>query len=97
LQSLKEKQLLLELTPEGRGQLVSHNLYKDRELSEMTVRVASQPTGTWSTEASPEPSERTAVSASSRGGVTLDMFNELQLEVAQLRAEVARLKSLVEE
>jgi hypothetical protein len=31
-----------------------------------------------------------------RPGVTTDMFNELQLEVAELRAEVNRLKGLIE-
>ena len=98
LQSLKGKKLVLELTPEGRGQVVSHNLYKDRELTELTARVASQPSGSWSSETSPDSSvsERSA-SATSRGGVTLDMFNELQLEVAQLRAEVARLKAMIEQ
>jgi hypothetical protein len=31
------------------------------------------------------------------GRVTLDMFNELQVEVAELRAEVARLRSALEQ
>lgn len=34
-QSLLAKKLVRELTPPGRGQLVSHNLYKDRELPEL--------------------------------------------------------------
>jgi uncharacterized protein YceH (UPF0502 family) len=93
LQSLKDKQLLLELTPEGRGQVVSHNLYKDRELTELTARMAAQPTATFTSESSDaEPARPIA-----RGGVTIDMFNELQLEVVQLRAEVARLRALVEQ
>ena len=96
LQSLKDKQLLLELTPEGRGQVVSHNLYKDRELSELTARIVAQPTASWAAESSSESPARDAPPSAPRGGVTLDMFNELQLEVAQLRAEVARLKALVE-
>lgn len=94
LNSLKQKGLLLELTPEGRGQIVSHNLYKDRELAELKTRVqgmALNLEGSSGSEARQEP-------APSRSpAVTLDMFNELQLEVAELRAEVARLRGVVQE
>lgn len=39
-QSLLAKNLVRELTPPGRGQLVSHNLYKDRELPELQAAAA---------------------------------------------------------
>jgi uncharacterized protein len=98
LQSLKQKGLVLELTPEGRGQIVSHALYKDRELAEIrseaqTAAVAAEASSSESSTGSGESSRhgRTAPV----GGVTVDMFNELQLELAELRAEVSRLRQSV--
>jgi uncharacterized protein YceH (UPF0502 family) len=41
LESLKQKQLVLDLSPPGRGQVVSHNLYKERELPELKARYAN--------------------------------------------------------
>src|SRR3954471_819406 len=38
--SLVTKGLMIELTPPGRGQIVSHNLYKERELNELKARFA---------------------------------------------------------
>src|SRR5437868_12283212 len=38
--SLVNKELMIELTPPGRGQVVSHNLYKERELAEVKARFA---------------------------------------------------------
>jgi uncharacterized protein YceH (UPF0502 family) len=91
---LKKKGLLLELTPEGRGQVVSHNLYKDRELAELRNRVALMPVDS---SAATADAEESPVAHAPRGEVTLDMFNELQLEVAELRAEVARLRDTLQQ
>jgi uncharacterized protein YceH (UPF0502 family) len=41
LKQLQAKQLIMELTPPGRGQIVTHNLYKDRELPELRARYAN--------------------------------------------------------
>jgi len=41
LKQLQSKQLILELTPPGRCQIVTHNLYKDRELPELRARYAN--------------------------------------------------------
>src|SRR4029079_16809871 len=38
--SLLKKGLMVELTPPGRGQVVSHNLYKERELNELKAHFA---------------------------------------------------------
>src|SRR5438477_8824267 len=38
--SLVKKGLMIELTPPGRGQAVSHGLYKERELTEVKARFA---------------------------------------------------------
>lgn len=41
LELLKAKRLIVELTPPGRGQLVTHNLYADRELLKVRESIAS--------------------------------------------------------
>ena len=98
LKSLIEKKLVLELTAGGRGQLVTHNLYKDRELTELRAHYAAHPPTS-----SPDRAEvpRTPAAAprpaSFTPGVTSDMFAELRVEVAELRAEVARLRNDVRE
>lgn len=40
--SLLKKELMIELTPPGRGQVVSHNLYKERELVELRAEYAGR-------------------------------------------------------
>ena len=90
VQSLAAKNLIISLTPEGRGQVITHNLYKPRELDELRARYASG-----APPVSPgEEVESEAASPASRH-VSPDMFAELQLEVAELRAEVARLRERI--
>ena len=94
LQSLTAKNLVLALTPEGRGQMVTHNLHKDRELEELKAQMA-----TYTPPASADEAE-----ARTRGGggltsawsyVSQEKFEELRQEVAQLREEVAALRDVV--
>ncbi len=99
--SLVKKGLMVELTPPGRGQMVSHNLYKERELAEIKAQLAGYVPPAGSSEDA-EPIERPHISAPRPAppvpvhrGVTSDEFAELSVEVAELRAEVARLKDLV--
>jgi len=40
VQSLKEKQLIVPLTPEGRGHVLTHNLYLERELENLRRQFA---------------------------------------------------------
>jgi uncharacterized protein YceH (UPF0502 family) len=98
VESLLAKGLMQELTPAGRGQMVSHNLYPERELAELKLRSREFPVD--DSDESPgiaSPTASVGRTEPVRGGVTLDMFNELQLEVAELRAEVARLRTRLEE
>ncbi len=96
LQSLITKNLVLSLTPEGRGQMVSHNLYKEREMEELKARMA--------TYTPPPAGPADDAPAMPRGGggltsawsyVSQDKFDQLQEEVTQLRAEVAALRDVV--
>lgn len=41
--ALVKRGLMIELSPPGRGQLVSHNLYKEREIVELKAQIAGRP------------------------------------------------------
>ncbi len=95
LQSLIGKNLVLSLTPEGRGQMVTHNLHKDRELDELKTQMAGYTPPA-------EPAEEADARPRIGGGLTSawsyvsqEKFEELQQEVAQLREEVAALREVV--
>ena len=91
LDSLTQKGLVISLTPEGRGQIITHGLYREKELAELRQQYANYtppPAGGGSRGSSEE-------SAVPRPHITTDMFNELQVEVAELRAEIARLREEV--
>lgn len=102
--SLVAKGLMIELTSAGRGQMVSHNLYPERELNELKARFASHvpaagrdlgdaPSAVAKSWTTAQPSAGGSEAARSvPSGVTADQFAELSVEVAELRAEVARLR-----
>jgi uncharacterized protein YceH (UPF0502 family) len=109
--SLIQKNLMIELTPPGRGQIVSHNLYKERELVEIRAHYAGRtPLVTADDGEDDEPPPRQAPppaafpsvpplgagpgkpQTSAPSGVTADMLAELSVELAELRAEFARLR-----
>ena len=78
LQSLIEKKLVLSLTPEGRGQIVTHGLYQANELEKATARAGEIAASTSSRPAATRKVSEDAVAA-------------LRQEVAELRQELARL------
>jgi uncharacterized protein YceH (UPF0502 family) len=105
--SLVKKGLMIELTPPGRGQVISHALYKEKELAELKARFAgpgraapshyedsAEPRPLVAGTAGPAVAAQTGASITPPG-VTADEFAELSVEVAELRAEVARLRELV--
>lgn len=93
---LRDKGLLLELTPPGRGQVVSHALYKERELAELQARYAGHgPMAEQDEEAGPEAGAAPGGPGKAVAGVTADQLAELELAVAQLRADLAALKEQV--
>jgi uncharacterized protein YceH (UPF0502 family) len=103
--ALLKRGLMVELTPPARGQMVSHALYKEKELTELKAQLAGYvPPSAGDDEAGPPPlvtgTAGAAVAAQTGRsvtppGVTADQFSELSVEVAELRAEMARLKELV--
>ncbi len=110
LRSLKEKKLLIELTPPGRGQLVTHGLLTDRELVEMERRFGALPTAD-ATEAptaeaapsspptpSPPPSASAVQAPAPATATASDAgLKLLQEEVEMQRAEIDELKSQISE
>ena len=101
LESLKAKGLLLELTAEGRGQIVSHALYEPAELEKVRRQVggAAEPGDAAGRSAAP-PTERPAQAVS--GARPADRQPTLagperDHDVTELRAEVAALRREVEE
>jgi uncharacterized protein YceH (UPF0502 family) len=95
--SLLAKGLMIELTPAGRGQVVTHNLHKERELVELKTRFAGYVPPETRSDNEPSPTAPASVVSAHGGaaGVTKDEFSELSVEVAELRAEVSRLRELV--
>ena len=73
--------LMIELTPAGRGQIVSHNLYPPDELAGLKAQLAGG--------GAPAPVARSEAPPVDRGG--------LATEVAALREEVARLREEIRE
>ena len=89
--ALVKRGLMIELTPPGRGQIVSHNLYEERELAEVRARSAGYaPPATSFHDDSPAPA------AAARGG-SEDALARLSGDLSELRAEVSRLRERVEE
>ena len=103
LRELQSRGLVIALTPEGRGQMVTHGVFPEAEkpqgVSSTAEPIATKSNDSAASVADPSPSPTIAATSPSvsSGGVTLDMFNELQLEVAHLRAELARVKQVLDE
>jgi len=92
---LVKKGLMQELTPPGRGQIVSHNLYKDREVADLKARFASGAARVFAV--NEERSYPPASTAPALNYATTDQLAEVSVELAELRAEFARLRQRVEE
>ena len=99
LQALIDKQLILELTPSGRGQIVTHNLYFDRELEKIRESIGSGETAGSSGAASELDGEtvapRTTPGHSVRQPPELaDLRSELDDLRGQLQEVITRLERL---
>ena len=87
---LVKRGLMLELTPAGRGQIVTHNLYEESELAEVRARGAGHEPQVGSSGGLP-----TRPSVASLGSE--DLAARLSSEITELRDEVARLRERLEE
>ena len=100
LQSLIEKRLVLSLTPEGRGQIVSHNLYPPDELDRVRQTVGQRAEGgrfvaqaDAGTRVPRRPHQPT--SGAPPTPQTTDAVDQLRRELDELKSEVTRLKGEV--
>jgi hypothetical protein len=85
--------LMLELTPPGRGQLVSHNLYSANELAEVRAQAAKGGTREAATDQEAPPRGFPVAP----GVAPADRLAALAAEVEALRDEVARLRDRLAE
>ena len=85
VQALIDRKLMLPLTPEGRGQIVTHNLYLPEELAKLEQRVESG--------ASESPVAATAAPAVSVA--PSPESDSLMQELAQMRDEIKSLTKRV--
>ena len=88
LQSLVEKNLVVELTPAGRGQMVTHGLYSESEMERVKRDLANTP---------PASAPSSVPSATTRPAISSGELQELRDEVQQLRAEIKELRSEIED
>ncbi len=107
LDSLKAKGLVIALTPEGRGHVVTHALYKPREIELLKARYAGGWTGSPGDEESAAtvptaaalpravtPSLSRPAAAASREGIDV---SAVERELASLRQQVAQLRQELDE
>jgi uncharacterized protein YceH (UPF0502 family) len=109
LKQLQAKQLILELTPPGRGQIVTHNLYKERELPELRARYANARVAGGDSDDDEAPTTATRSVSVSQGGSSGGSTGPAAIPspapaarpgvtldmFAELRLEVAELRSEV--
>ena len=99
---LVERRLMLELSPAGRGQIVSHNLYTPGELAEVKAQAAGRGAAAGDgdrDEVAPdrEPSAPAPPRSPAPGAVAPGELRDLSAQIAELRAELARLSERVGE
>jgi cell division protein FtsB len=75
--------------------MITHNLYKDRELEELKVRMASYTPPPAASGDDSAAAPRVGGLTSAWSYVSQEKFDQLQQEVTQLQAEVASLRDVV--
>lgn len=92
LDSLKQKKILIELTPSGRGQMVTHGLYKERELDDLRARFAGR-----AAETSQRPRSESEAALPQTSAVTNNEMAELRSDLEELRELVEQLQHRIEQ
>ncbi|NOY29988.1 MAG: DUF480 domain-containing protein [Planctomycetes bacterium] len=85
--SLRQKGLLILLTPSGRGCIVTHALYQEQELVKLRAEYGGAPVDEPIPVAAPSPQQEETVASDEAG------LQFLRDEVASLRNEVGKLRS----
>ena len=95
LNSLKEKGLVISLTPEGRGHIVTHALYEERELDKLRAEFEGQTARTIESDephvSPPRPTAAAIAPASNELAELRAQVNDLQEQLSRLRDEFDQL------
>jgi uncharacterized protein YceH (UPF0502 family) len=101
---LLERGLMIELTPPGRGQIVSHNLYLPQELAELRGPQAGHAPRGASIDRDEHPralprgtAGASALPGTALAGTAATAVDRLSAEIEELRAEVAGLRDRIRE
>jgi len=111
IDALKERGLVIPLTPKGRGHVVAHAVYREPELEKIRaqygpgvpadsrVPAAAEPVA--STIAEPEPADVPAETrpapAAAGPAIGSEVVDALRREIAELRSQIAQLRSDVDD
>lgn len=101
--NLVHRGLMIEFTPPGRGQIVSHNLYREPEIAALRARYGGRAAAAQFEQASvtvpaparPHPMGGPIATSGPHPAGTAESFERPGSELAELRAEVARLRERV--
>lgn len=99
LDSLRQKGLIISLTPEGRGHVVTHALYEERELEKQRAEFGGHAIGSGD-ERPPAPASTLRTSSTAPGAATVfasDELATLRAELRELRADLDELRSQFDE
>jgi uncharacterized protein YceH (UPF0502 family) len=104
LTSLKAKGLVIALTPEGRGHVVTHGLHQPQELEELRAQygrgVASHGPAAvglpGATAAAAVPAPQPSAAALAAAAVGAEALEDLRRQLAELRSQVVQLQSELE-
>jgi hypothetical protein len=109
VQSLIDRGLVVSLTPEGRGQVVTHALYQPREMERLAEQYRGAQAGQAAAPAAPRPTgaARPAASTATPGGLSATAPQDeqapgqtaeaLRREIQELRDQVAQLRCDLDE
>lgn len=108
LDSLRAKRLVISLTPEGRGHVLTHALYQPRELEHLRAQYgAARIAPAADEEAGTRPPERVPLRPATAapqpaavpisGGAASPLIAEIRREIQELRTQLTQLQSDVHE
>lgn len=104
LAALQARGLVISLTPEGRGHMISHGLYLPREIDKVRAEAGAAALHSQSHAADeaeppncPPPASAAARPAAATSGALRGDFDALEREVHSLRGQVAELRQALEE
>lgn len=95
LERLIERGLVVELTPAGRGQIITHGLYEPHEMERLRESVSRQSTADDSGEHTAANSHRSSGVGSGAAGSWMEELKELRELVTRLQQRVEALEDLV--